>query len=99
MTKAKKATKSKKTSSKSKKTASKETPVPEVVAAPVAAPVAEVVAAPATVPATETPAVPTLTESFGELLGQLQDRSDASGGDGLLLIRQFVGNAGRLDHW
>ena len=34
----------------------------------VAAPVTEVAA----VPATETPAVPTLTESFGELLGQLQ---------------------------
>lgn len=68
MTKAKKATKSKKTSSKSKKTASKETPVPEVVAAPVT----EVAAVPVTVPATETPAVPTLTESFGELLGQLQ---------------------------
>ena len=64
MPKVKKATKAKKTSSKSKKTASKETTVPEVVAAPVA----EVAA----VPATETPSVPTLTESFGELLGQLQ---------------------------
>ena len=37
MPKVKKATKAKKTSSKSKKTASKDTPVPEVVAAPVAA--------------------------------------------------------------
>ena len=64
MPKVKKATKAKKTSSKSKKTASKETTVPEVVAAPVA----EVAA----VPATDTPSVPTLTESFGELLGQLQ---------------------------
>jgi upstream activation factor subunit UAF30 len=66
MPKVKKATKAKKTSSKSKKTASKDTPVPEVVAAPVA----EVAAVPA--PATDTPAVPTLSESFGELLGQLQ---------------------------
>jgi len=64
MPKVKKATKAKKTSSKSKKTASKETTVPEVVAAPVP----EVAA----VPATDTPSVPTLTESFGELLGQLQ---------------------------
>ncbi|MDA9299157.1 SWIB/MDM2 domain-containing protein [Crocinitomicaceae bacterium] len=64
MPKVKKATKAKKTSSKSKKTASKETTVPEVVATPVA----EVAA----VPATDTPSVPTLTESFGELLGQLQ---------------------------
>jgi upstream activation factor subunit UAF30 len=66
MPKVKKATKAKKTSSKSKKTASKDTPAPEVVAAPVA----EVAAVPA--PATDTPAVPTLSESFGELLGQLQ---------------------------
>ncbi len=66
MPKVKKATKAKKTSSKSKKTASKDTPVPEVVAAPVA----EVAAVPA--PTTDTPAVPTLSESFGELLGQLQ---------------------------
>ena len=64
MPKVKKATKAKKTSSKSKKAVAKEAPVVEVVAAPVT----EVAA----VPATETPAVPTLTESFGELLGQLQ---------------------------
>jgi len=64
MPKVKKATKAKKTSSKSKKAVAKEAPVVEVVATPVT----EV----ATVPATETPAVPTLTESFGELLGQLQ---------------------------
>ena len=64
MPKVKKATKAKKTSSKSKKAVAKEAPVVEVVAAPVT----EVAA----VHATETPAVPTLTESFGELLGQLQ---------------------------
>jgi len=64
MPKVKKATKAKKTSSKSKKAVAKEAPVVEVVAAPVT----EVAA----VPATDTPAVPTLTESFGELLGQLQ---------------------------
>ena len=64
MPKVKKDTKAKKTSSKSKKAVAKEAPVVEVVAAPVT----EVAA----VPATETPAVPTLTESFGELLGQLQ---------------------------
>jgi upstream activation factor subunit UAF30 len=64
MPKVKKATKAKKTSSKSKKAVAKEAPVVEVVATPVT----EVAA----VPATDTPAVPTLTESFGELLGQLQ---------------------------
>ena len=68
MTKVKKATKAKKTSSKSKKTVAKNAPAPEVVAAPVA----EAVVAAVPVAATDTPAVPTLTESFGELLGQLQ---------------------------
>ena len=68
MPKVKKATKAKKTSSKSKKTVAKNAPAPEVVAAPVA----EAVVAAVPVAATDTPAVPTLTESFGELLGQLQ---------------------------
>ena len=61
----KSASKAKKTSTKSKKTTSKAT---SKVAAPVevAAPAAPEVAAPAT------PAPPTLSESFAELLGQLQ---------------------------
>jgi len=68
MTKAKKATKAKKTTStKSKKSVAKKV----VAAAPVAA--APVVAAPvAAAPVVAAPTVPTLTESFQELLGQLQ---------------------------
>lgn len=68
MTKAKKATKAKKTTStKSKKSVAKKV----VAAAPVAA--APVVAAPVVAaPVAAAPTVPTLTESFQELLGQLQ---------------------------
>ena len=68
MTKAKKATKAKKTTStKSKKSVAKKV----VAAAPVVA--APVVAAPvAAAPVAAAPTVPTLTESFQELLGQLQ---------------------------
>ena len=33
-----------------------------------------------------------------ELLGQLQERSDAAGGDGLLLVGKFVLDARRIDH-
>jgi chromatin remodeling complex protein RSC6 len=73
MTKAKKATKAKKTTStKSKKSVAKKVvAAAPVVAAPVAA--APVVAAPvAAAPVAAAPTVPTLTESFQELLGQLQ---------------------------
>ena len=68
MTKAKKATKAKKTTStKSKKSVAKKV----VAAAPVAA--APVIAAPVVAaPVAAAPTVPTLTESFQELLGQLQ---------------------------
>ena len=73
MTKAKKATKAKKTTStKSKKSVAKKVvAAAPVAAAPVAA--APVVAAPVVAaPVAAAPTVPTLTESFQELLGQLQ---------------------------
>ena len=73
MTKAKKATKAKKTTStKSKKSVAKKVvAAAPVAAAPVAA--APVVAAPVVAaPVAAAPTVPALTESFQELLGQLQ---------------------------
>jgi hypothetical protein len=73
MTKAKKATKAKKTTStKSKKSVAKKVvAAAPVVAAPVVA--APVAAAPVVAaPVAAAPTVPTLTESFQELLGQLQ---------------------------